>query len=48
MKSKGLFGKKCLDIQAREAEISPPDEDHVIVKVHACGICGTDINFVRD
>ena len=48
MKSKGLYGKKYLDIQQREAEIAAPDEDHVIVKVHACGVCGTDINFVRD
>ncbi len=48
MKSKGLYGKKFLDIQEREIEIGPPDEDHVIVKVHACGVCGTDINFVRD
>lgn len=48
MKSRGLYGKKFLDIQEREIEIGPPDEDHVIVKVHACGVCGTDINFVRD
>jgi len=48
MKTKGLFGKKFLDIQVRESEIQPPDEDHVIVKVHACGVCGTDVNFVRD
>jgi len=48
MKSKGLFGKKFLDIQVRESEIQPPDKDHVIVKVHACGVCGTDVNFVRD
>jgi len=48
VKSKGLFGKKYLDIQVREQEIAPPDEDHVIVKVHACGVCGTDINFVKD
>jgi L-iditol 2-dehydrogenase len=48
MKSKGLFGKKYLDIQSHEIEIDSPDEDHVIVKVHACGVCGTDINFVRD
>jgi len=48
VKSKGLYGKKFLDIQEREIEIGPPDEDHVIVKVHACGVCGTDINFVRD
>ena len=48
MQSKGLFGKKYLDIQQRISEIGAPDEDHVIVKVHACGVCGTDINFVRD
>ena len=48
MKSRGLFGKKGLDIQSVEREIGAPDEDHVIVKVHACGVCGTDVNFVRD
>ncbi len=48
MNSKGLFGKKFLDIQERMTEIGPLDEDHVLVKVHACGVCGTDINFVRD
>jgi threonine dehydrogenase-like Zn-dependent dehydrogenase len=48
MQSKGLFGKKYLDIQERVREIAPPDEEHVIVQVRACGVCGTDINFVRD
>jgi L-iditol 2-dehydrogenase len=48
MKSRGLYGKKFLDIHEREIEIGPPDEDHVIVKVHACGVCGTDIHFVRE
>ena len=48
MRSIGLFGRKGLDIQVREREIGPPDEDHVIVKVRACGVCGTDVNFVRD
>jgi threonine dehydrogenase-like Zn-dependent dehydrogenase len=48
MESKGLYGKKYLDIRERAVDIGPPDEDHVIVKVHACGVCGTDINFVRD
>lgn len=48
MKSKGLFGKKYLEIEERVQDIAPPDEDHVIVKVHACGVCGTDVNFVRD
>lgn len=48
MKSRGLYGKKFLALEERSIEIRSPDEDHVIVKVHACGVCGTDINFVRD
>lgn len=46
--SNGLFGKKYLDIQQRTQEIDELKDDHVLVKVHACGVCGTDINFVRD
>lgn len=48
MKSRGLYGKKYLDIDIREREIGKPGDDEVMVKVHACGVCGTDINFVRD
>ena len=48
MKAKGLWGKKFLDIQERTLDTGEPDDDHVIVKVRACGVCGTDINFVRD
>lgn len=48
MISRSLFGKKHLNIEERRLEIGPPAENHVIVKIHACGVCGTDINFVRD
>ena len=48
MKSKGLWGKKYLAIEERETDVALTTDDHVIVKVHACGVCGTDINFVRD
>jgi L-iditol 2-dehydrogenase len=48
MTSRGLFGKKDLAIEERTREIGRPGEDHVVVKVRACGVCGTDINFVRD
>jgi threonine dehydrogenase-like Zn-dependent dehydrogenase len=48
MKSRGLWGKKFLDIQERTLDIGNPDDDHVIVKVRACGVCGADINFARD
>jgi L-iditol 2-dehydrogenase len=48
MQAKGLFGKKYLDIQERVRELPALAEDFVLVKVRACGVCGTDINFVRD
>ncbi len=48
MKSRGLFGRKYLDIEERTREIGPVDDDRVIVRVMACGVCGTDVNFVRD
>jgi L-iditol 2-dehydrogenase len=43
-----LWGRKFLDIQERDTELAPPDENRVIVKIRACGVCGTDLNFVRD
>lgn len=48
MRSRGLFGRRDLEIRVRERDLSPPGDDHVIVKVHACGVCGTDVHFVRD
>ena len=47
MKTRCLFGRKPLDIQVRELELTLPP-DGVLVKIHACGVCGTDLNFVRD
>jgi L-iditol 2-dehydrogenase len=48
MTSKGLYGKKRLDIQVRAREIGSPPPGRVVVKVRACGVCGTDLNFLRD
>jgi len=48
MRSTGLFGRKYLEIEQRVREIPPLDEDHVLVRIRACGVCGTDVNFVRD
>lgn len=47
MKTVGLFGKKPMNLEFREAEVPSPEHNDVIVKVHACGVCGTDINFLR-
>jgi L-iditol 2-dehydrogenase len=46
--SRGLFGRKYLDLQERTRELAAPEEDRVLVRVRACGVCGTDLNFVRD
>jgi L-iditol 2-dehydrogenase len=48
MKSRGLFGRRYLDLQVREREIQSPGADQVVVRVRACGVCGTDLNFLRD
>jgi L-iditol 2-dehydrogenase len=48
MKTYSLFGRKDLDIEKRELELPALSENSVLVKVHACGVCGTDLNFVRD
>ena len=47
MKTRSLFGRKYLDIETRELEMTPGPRD-VVVKVLACGVCGTDLNFLRD
>ena len=46
MKTRSFFGKKYLDLQVRELDINLHAHD-VLVKVHACGVCGTDLNFLR-
>jgi len=48
METKGLYGKKYLDLQVRKMEIAKPDEDSIIVKIHTCGICVTDINLLKN
>jgi L-iditol 2-dehydrogenase len=48
MTSRGLFGKKDLAIEERTRDIGRPGDDEVVVKVRACGVCGTDLNFIRD
>lgn len=48
LENKGLFGRKYLEIEERASKIEAPGPNHVVVKVMACGVCGTDINFVRD
>ena len=48
MKSSSLFGKKYLHLEKRSLTIPQPGPYDVLVKVQACGVCGTDLNFLRD
>ncbi len=48
MKTLALFGRKFADIEKRELELPALAPDDVLIKVHACGICGTDLHFLRD
>jgi len=46
MKSAWVTGKNRIEI--REQNISPPGPGEVLVKIRACGICGTDLHFYQD
>ena len=47
MITSGLYGWKTLQFQIKERELAISTQDEAIVKVLACGICGTDLHFVR-
>ena len=47
MKTRSLFGRKFLALEERSLDLKLSSTD-VLVKVHACGVCGTDLNFLRD
>ncbi len=46
MKSAWVTGRNRIEI--REQDISHPGPGEVLVKIKACGICGTDLHFYRD
>lgn len=47
MKTTGLFGRKFIHLEERETELGSPGFGEVIVKLNACGVCGTDLNFLK-
>ena len=48
MKTTGLFARSPMDFDLREFELPALRDNDVLVKVHACGVCGTDIHFAKD
>ncbi len=45
---KRLYARKPFDFKIEEFEPKKPGLNEVLVKVHACGVCGTDLHFARD
>ena len=43
MKAAVFYGKN--DLRIEEREVPTPKNDEVLIKVHACGICGTDVHI---
>ncbi|MDP6106917.1 MAG: alcohol dehydrogenase catalytic domain-containing protein [Candidatus Brocadiia bacterium] len=48
MKTRGLFARSFMDFELREFELPALGDNDALVKVHACGVCGTDVHFARD
>jgi threonine dehydrogenase-like Zn-dependent dehydrogenase len=48
MKTQGLFARRPMDFELRDIELPALRDNDVLVKVHACGVCGTDIHFAKD
>jgi len=48
MKAVGLFGQKYVNVEKREYELGEIGPNEALVEVRASGVCGTDLNFMRD
>ena len=48
MKATGLFGRKYVNVEKREYELGAVGPNEALVEVKASGVCGTDLNFLRD
>lgn len=46
MKTAWVIGKKKIELI--DVDYKKPEKDEVLVKVKACGICGTDLHFYND
>ncbi|MEA4890330.1 MAG: alcohol dehydrogenase catalytic domain-containing protein [Clostridiaceae bacterium] len=45
---KALYARGNFDIIVRETAMPVPVGDQVLIKVKACGLCGTDLHFAKD
>ena len=45
---KGLFGRKGFEVELRNIPEIPLGNHMVRIRVNACGVCGTDLHFLKD
>ncbi len=45
---KGLYGSKGFSVELKERPDRPVSGHMARIRVHACGVCGTDLHFLRD
>jgi L-iditol 2-dehydrogenase len=45
---KALYARRGFEFKIEDSEPRKPGHDEVLVRVHACGVCGTDLHFARD
>lgn len=45
---KGLYGRKGFELELRDRPDIPVCDHMVRIRVNACGVCGTDLHFLRD
>ena len=45
---RGLYGRKLFDIELRERPDIKVTGRMVRIKVIACGVCGTDLHFLKE
>ncbi|MDD2560878.1 MAG: zinc-binding dehydrogenase [Eubacteriales bacterium] len=45
---KGFFGRKGFELDLRALSVRPLGAHGVRIRVLACGVCGTDLHFLRD
>jgi len=45
---KGVYARSPFQFEIREMDVPKPNEGEALIKVKACGVCGTDLHFAAD
>ena len=45
---KGVYARSPFQFEIREMDVPQPKEGEALIKVNACGVCGTDLHFAAD